>query len=365
MTLLQTDRRRIEAEADPEGERIARDLAGCYLDTRLQLARVLLRLARRGTFHLSAASSIVHYAVGLGIPAGEARMLVDLGRTLDAEVEVPGAPGEAPTTARVEDLVRAGTIPAESAASVGRLLEKPGLIRPGEDWFRRAATQSPQQLRKAVAARIEEAAQGERDLIPVTVHVPETTRDAFHRARVIASREAQMALTEGQAFGVIVRHYLKAKDACLRGAASRRVGPTGERPDDRYIPAEVRREVLARSGDHCEVPGCTFDTFLEYAHVAAHADGGDRERSNLIRLCHVHHVQFDADCLRLAGWKDGHPVFRDLRGRELTGRPAVNASARAAAEYATTRDDEHDGEAGGIGRDPHVSERPPPAYALH
>ena len=362
MPLIHADRREIRAEADPEGERIARELAGRYLDTRLSLARVLVRLERRGTYHLAAASSILQYAISLGIPGGEARMLVDLGRTLDAEVVVPGAPGEPDATARVEDLVRAGRITAENAALVGRLMEKPGLIRPGEDWFQRAAVQTPRELRQAVTARIEQTAQGEPVLIPVTVHIPEATREEFHRARVIASREVAMPLTEGQAFGVVVRHYLKEKDACRRGAGSRRVGPTAERPDDRYIPAEVRREVLQRSGDRCEVPGCTFDTFLEYAHVRAHAAGGDREQGNLVRLCHVHHVQFDADCLRFAGWRDGRAVFRDLRGRELTLRPVVGASAGAAESYEAPAAD------GGLGRrggpdGSQVSERPPPVYA--
>lgn len=362
MTLIQADRRKIEAEADPEGERIARDLAGRYLDTRLQLARVLVRLHRRGTYHLTAASSIVHYAVGLGIPAGEARMLVDLGRTLDTEVEVPGAPGDESRTARVEDLVRTGRISAENAAVVGKLMEKPGLIRPGDDWFRRAATQSPHELRKAVSARIEQVAQGSSDLIPVTVHIPQATREEFRRAQVIASREARLALTEGQVFGVVVRHYLNAKDPCRRGEGSRRVGATSERPDDRYVPAAVRQDVLARSGDRCEVPGCTFDTFLEYAHLAAHAAGGDREPENLVRLCHVHHVQFDADCLRFGGWRHGHPIFRDLRGRELGHRPVVGAAGRAAGAYGAEADDDAGG-ASGNERAPHVAERPPPMYA--
>jgi len=138
---------------------------------------------------------------------------------------------------------------------------------------------------------------------------------------VIASREAELSLTEGQTFALIVHHYLDSHDVLRRGQMSRRTGDTAERPDDRYVPASVKREVLERSNDHCEVPGCALRTFLEYAHIEAHAKKGSREADNLLRLCERHHTHLDADVLHFAGWHEGRPQFRDVHGVLLWPAP--------------------------------------------
>jgi hypothetical protein len=210
-----------------------------------------------------------------------------------------------------------------------------------------------------VRQRLEETAQGAGPLVSMTVHVTERTREEFHRARVLASREAAVPLTDGQTLTRLVSFYLDRRDERRRAQGTRRVGPTSAAPDERYIPAESRREVLARSHDRCEVPGCALDTFLEFAHVVSHADGSGREPEDLLRLCHVHHTQFDADVLLFAGWRDGRPVFRTTDGAELTAGLAVVAAgagreradvlvAGAAARRAVTAQ---------------VSERPPPAWS--
>ena len=114
MVAITADRRAIEATPDADAEALAADVAAEYLDVRLRFARLLLRVERRGTFHLSACSSIVQYAVALGVPAAEARMLVDLGRALeaplpratpaaDASDDAPPVPIES-----VEELIRGG-----------------------------------------------------------------------------------------------------------------------------------------------------------------------------------------------------------------------------------------------------------------
>jgi len=330
MIAITTDRREIEAAPDSEAERLTAAAAAEYLDVRLRLARLLLRIERGGTFHLSACSSIVQYAVLLGVPAAEARMLVDLGRALDAPVpaESPnGHPDEVPN-ASVETLIRSGRMHVENAALVGKLLAKPDALRPGEDWIAKAEQLRTPELRQEVRQRLEETAQGAAPLVSVTVHITERTREEFHRARVLASREAAMSLTEGQAFTRVVRFFLDARDERRRGAGRRRVGPTCASPGERHVPSEVRREVLVRSRDRCEVPGCALDTFLEFAHVEPHAEGGSREAENLLRLCHVHHTQFDADCLVFGGWRAGRPVFRTPHGNEITGRTAPTARPR-------------------------------------
>src|SRR6185295_4965642 len=117
-------------------------------------------------------------------------------------------------------------------------------VKPGEDWLAKAETMPVPELRRRVNARLEEVAQGVESVVSVTLHVTQKTRESFARARVIASREAAVALTEGQTFTLLVNHYLDAKDERRRGEGERRVGPTAEQPQDRYIPAEVRRAVL-------------------------------------------------------------------------------------------------------------------------
>lgn len=360
MLAITTDRRAIEAAPDFETERLAAAAAEAYLDVRLRLARLLLRIERRGTFHLSACSSIVQYAVGLGVPAAEARMLVDLGRALEAPVpEPPATDGGACAPGRtesVEERIRSGRMHVENAALVGRLLAQPESVRPGEDWMAKAEALRAPELRQQVRQRLEETAQGAATLVAVTVHITERTREEFHRARVLASREAATSLTEGQTFTRVVRFFLDARDERRRGAGPRRVGPTGASPGERYVPSEVRREVIARSGDRCEVPGCALDTFLEVAHVEPHADGGNREAENLLRLCHVHHTQFDADCLLFGGWRDRRPVFRTAHGEEITGRTAPNARPRERVDAFVDAV---------VARRTHasqVSERPPPVW---
>jgi hypothetical protein len=322
MQAVCADRRWAEAQEDPEGEALVVALVAEYLDRRLRIARVLVRLQDRGTFRLSACSSIVDYARRLGIPAAEARAIVDLGRTLDECVPVAAAgegpaPADAPVVATVEDRVRAGRLTVENAAFVGRLYAKPGCVRAEDDWFRCAETLTVPELRRRVNERIEEVAQGVPEVVALSMHVTRTAREDFHRARVIASRSAGLILTEGQTLTLLVREYLDLHDDACRGARDRRVGPTSEAPDRRYIPAAVKRAVLERSGDRCEVPNCTHRTFLEFAHRRPHACGGDREEQNLLRLCHAHHVQFDADVLLFAGWRDGRPTFRNARGEDL------------------------------------------------
>ncbi len=341
MPKIQADRRLIEAEPDAEGERTVAAIAAEYLDVRLRFARALLRIERGRTYALSACASIVQYAVRLGVPASEARALVDLGRALEAPVPADEGASEAggDGTARgsVEERIRSGHLGVENAAVAGRLLAEPGLVRPGEDWLRKAELLRPSELRREVQARVEAVAQGTPALLPITVHVTERVRDEFHRARSLVSREAQLILTEGQAFARIVRFYLDSEDE-LRGGrgtggdagtgdGAGSAAPAGCRTRSRYVQASTRRAVLGRSGDRCEVPGCPNDTFLEFAHIEAHARGGTTEARNLLRLCHAHHTQFDAGVLVFTGWGQAADDFRPrFRSWTSTHPPAGGGS---------------------------------------
>src|SRR5205823_1816402 len=132
------------------------------------------------------------------------------------------------TDVPVEECVRAGTLLTENAALVGRLIGKPGALKPGEHWFEKALTTPTHELRRDVNERIEEMAQETPHLIPMTLHVTEKTRTGFARARVIASREARRGLTEGQTFALLVSRFLDSHDETRSGEKPRRVGDTAE-----------------------------------------------------------------------------------------------------------------------------------------
>jgi len=384
------DRRAFEAREDPEGERLAEEAAEAYLHARILMARALSRIEESGTFRLRGCSSVVHFAVRLGVPAYDARMLADLARVLDLEVpravEAEGAKdpvdGDAAQSAReddggvpaptVEERIRSGHLPVENAALVGRVIAKAGPLRPEEDWLGSAESLPTATLRRCVDHRIEEAAQGTTALTTLTLHVTERARAAFRRAEVVASRDAGTRLTRGQTFGLIVERYLDAFDELRRDAGSRRVGPTADLPRDRYVPAAVRRAVLERSEDRCEVPSCTFDTFLELAHIEAHAFGGSREADNLLRLCHAHHAQMDAGRFRFAGWRESpglgtlrgvrrmQPLFQDVRGREYAASEFDLPSHRGPERESEASAATDESEVGTRHGSTHVAERPPP-----
>src|SRR6185503_17662461 len=121
---------------------------------------------------------------------------------------------------------------------------------------------------------------------------------------------------EGATFERVVDHYLDSFDPARVKPGTRRCAPTAT-VDSRYVPAEVRREVAARTEGRCAVPFCDHEVFLEFAHVVPHAAGGDREARNGLGLCHGHHVLYDRGLLRVEGPSDA-PRFFDVEGRDLS-----------------------------------------------
>jgi hypothetical protein len=90
----------------------------------------------------------------------------------------------------------------------------------------------------------------------------------------------------------------------------RRLGPTALIPWSRYVPRDVERALLERSGGRCEVPGCGRRG-VQLAHVRRHKRGSGREVGDLLLLCPTHHALYDADRMPLAGRDEaGRPQFR-------------------------------------------------------
>ncbi len=191
----------------------------------------------------------------------------------------------------------------------------------------------------------------------------------FERTRTLLSRMAGKTLSDGQVISRVLVEFLENHDPERKTPRKRRVGdtsgagarstssksePSEDTPpdsvrsdgapsngtsagkhdvDSRYIAAEVKRAIHARSRGACEIPGCKHRTFLEYAHIVPHRGGGCREACNLARLCHAHHTEFDAGILTLVRGDANDPVWaKNGVIVDRHGRP----QARQAADRSTS-----------------------------
>ena len=60
----------------------------------------------------------------------------------------------------------------------------------------------------------------------------------------------------------------------------------------RYIPAEIRRQVLLEAGHACAIPACQFPA-TEFAHIKPYAEVREHSVDNIIALCPNHHTLYD------------------------------------------------------------------------
>ncbi|MCA9608249.1 MAG: HNH endonuclease [Myxococcales bacterium] len=105
-----------------------------------------------------------------------------------------------------------------------------------------------------------------------------------------------------------------------RQVAARSVG---DRPSD---PAdETRRQVLARHGGRCAVPGCANGVFAQVHHVVPRADGGNHDHDGLIPLCDAHHAAVHDGALVVTGTFTEGFAFEHADGRAY-GSPHACAS---------------------------------------
>lgn len=302
---IEVDKRSIQATRDPAADaRIGRNLAALR-NAQIDLARDLARIDASAHFVYSGCASVVEYAVSLGFGASEARVLTNLGKTLEASPDA-------------EARIRSGEITVEAAAAIGRIFACPAVLREGDDWLEAAATEPLRALRRRIKQRFELHAEGDLGIEQLNMFVATRSKDDFARAREVASEKAGKRLTEGQTFTRVVDFYLEKNDPLRQSGRARRVGDTNGIPQSRYIPAEVKRTVLARAGGTCEVDGCEHKLGLEFAHRTPHRDGSGREADDIGALCRRHHVLYDAG--RIAwpakGMKGAESVPKDrLRER--------------------------------------------------
>ncbi|HWO13705.1 MAG TPA: HNH endonuclease signature motif containing protein, partial [Polyangiaceae bacterium] len=67
------------------------------------------------------------------------------------------------------------------------------------------------------------------------------------------------------------------------------------------IPPAVRRRVLERDRQRCQIPGCRHTLDLDVHHILPRADGGTHDPRYLITLCGAHHRAVHAGRLQLSG----------------------------------------------------------------
>jgi hypothetical protein len=271
----------------------------------LRAAKALRAIDHDAHFVFEGHGSLEEFGERNGATSWETRQLAWFGLALEAD---PG----------LEAKYLAGLISLPSGALLGKVLTGPGMVKPGEDWIGWAESESSRTFRRRVGRRIEEVRAGDEPVVMLTIYLTAKARLAFDRARVIASRKAQRSLTEGETLEQVVEHYLSTFDPQSKAEAVRRMPHTSMAPG-RTVPAKVAREVARRTDDHCAVPFCDHAVFLQNAHIVPHAHGGDREASNLVRLCSRHHRMFDAGQLRMEGTPD-HPTFFGADGEPLGER---------------------------------------------
>ncbi len=115
-------------------------------------------------------------------------------------------------------------------------------------------------------------------------------------------RLAQNLLRHQIPDGDLAKIFDRALTALLRDLARQKIAATdrprtsrGAAPGSRHIPAEVKRAVWMRDGGRCAFVGshgrrCTEQGFLEFHHVAPHAEGGEPTAGNIQLRCRAHNV---------------------------------------------------------------------------
>jgi hypothetical protein len=295
----------------------------------VRLGQLLVEFRRVGVLPDLAPTTVAEFGVRHGLSAAEARGLVDVGLAVE---RLPVIASD----------VASGGMSVQAAAQVGRAAKNPALLTrmplapPGGpkvapevalEGFRQAALTLPvHEVRALVDRRIEEVKTG-RVTEPMTIQAARDEREVFRRARDVASRRAGEMLPEGVALKVVSSHYLDDFDEMRVKPGTRRMASTEGSPEaiagwiagrsrTRRVPAEVRRQVLARKKGRCQYPGCTNRVWIQMAHRVPFALGGSQEVGNTLGYCLVHHDAYDRGDFTVTGTTE-NPIFWDKFGRQI------------------------------------------------
>jgi len=267
-------------------------------------ARQLEKIDRTGHFLCVGCASLSEYGEAIGLSGREARTLAAAGKALKLR------------PALEEDLL-SRKLSVDAVAALGRVFENPHLVKDEVDWLKCAEQWSARKLQREIRKREREAETGEPVSV-LTAILTASGRALFERARVLASRQEEKPLSEGETVEVMTNHYLDCFDDDRKKPAKRRMPDTTDQPG-RTVPEEVKRAVRARPhGNRCAVPGCDHEIWLDHAHKQPHWDGGSREAWNFHLLCKIHHRLYDLGKLQITGPPD-RPVFHFPDGRVVEG----------------------------------------------
>lgn len=118
-----------------------------------------------------------------------------------------------------------------------------------------------------------------------------------------------VALCDGQLLGVVDGEALAARAT-------------------QTVPPRVRRQVVARHGHRCAVPGCAGSVFLHVHHVVPRSEGGTHAPSNLVALCEAHHRLLHGGALRVVGSAGEGFRFERCDGRRYGSPGPVGGAVR-------------------------------------
>lgn len=131
----------------------------------------------------------------------------------------------------------------------------------------------------------------------------------------------------------VLQDWVQAKERQKHGLTDRPRARTSE-ARGRYVPAQVKREVMKRDGGRCTfVAGngrrCEAREHLEYDHVTPIARGGKTRADNLRLRCRTHN-QWEADRVYGAGFMQGRRGEAPRHERSAGPRCPVDRVPRAA-----------------------------------
>jgi len=220
-----------------------------------RLGRLLKQVRDRALYRLAGCSTFAEYcSVRLGMSDRNAREHVALARKLEKWPQL-------------RDAYRRGAISRVKAAliadeatrkTIGKLIAE-------------AATKTWQSMKKK---KDEEDDRRNRKAGKIRLTGPkESIRTIRDAVRVVCRK---FGCTEGQALGVMARHFVEVWGATAADVQERL--------------REKREEVLRRKGGLCNVPGCSC-TGRHVHHIIFRSHGGGNQEWNLVLLCAAHHLR--------------------------------------------------------------------------
>jgi hypothetical protein len=283
----------------------------------LDQGKDLLEIDTSGHFAYESCASVGEFGERRGIDESEVRTLIAVAKAVKDDPEM-------------EADVVSGKLSLRRAAALSILRENPDLLREGDHWREWAEQWTAGKLERELRKRAKEQETGEPTSVLTSV-LTCSGREKFEKARQIACEKENKLLDEGATIEVLSDHYLECFDPDRRMPRARRMPDTTGRAG-RHRPAEVDRELRARSGGYCQVPGCHRRIWIQAAHIKAHRQGGCREAWNHLRLCFMHHALFDYGFMKCEGTATD-PIFRTMDGRIIGGpsKPGGNGSDRSRA----------------------------------